>query len=44
MRLFCFWHFECGGAVRILEKFNMYIAGVLYFLLAGDLISDARLW
>ena len=43
-RLFCFCCFECGGVVRILEKINMCIAGVLYFLLGRDLISDTRLW
>lgn len=43
-RLFCFCCFECVGVVRILEKINMCIAGVLYFLLGRDLISDTRLW
>jgi hypothetical protein len=42
--LFCFWRFECVRVVRILEKFNMCIADVWYFLLGRDLISDAGLW
>ena len=42
--LFCLWRFECVRVVRILEKNNMCIADVWYFLSGRDLISDAGLW